>query len=91
MEQNRRSSDRYVVLVVVGFLLMPLLYVLSIGPVFGLVTRDYISWRAYHVYASPWGYTGGRIEPLRVAMNRYAGWFCNPDDLKPAEEQPDSN
>jgi hypothetical protein len=75
METERRPSDRRLVLVVSIILLIPALYLASIGPACGLFDRGFISAETYTAYLMPFQYTLGRIPTIVYAFEAYSLLF----------------
>jgi len=73
MSEERHKSGSWIWWVPI---LLPFLYLLNIGPMYGAASRHYVSWDFYVVYSRPtYVFTGCR--PIRVTINRYCE-LCNP-------------
>ena len=62
--------------------LLPLFYILSAGPVIGLMSRGYILERATVVVYSPLNFVCENCTPLGDGMNWYVGLFLPADEFE---------
>ena len=75
MNASGKVPEQRAVLIVVIGLLIPLFYLASIGPAFGLYERGFISYETYFAYIQPCCYTVAYIPHVRLAIEEYAGLF----------------
>ena len=73
MPDYRPSTALLICLVVAG-LLLPLIYILSIGPVYWLVAQGYLSSSAESIYL-PLGLLSKLSPPVRDAIDWYISFF----------------
>lgn len=80
---NKSGFAGPVTVAAVGVLvLLPLLYILSAGPVIGLVFRGYISEPITTVVYSPISFVCERCTPVADGMNWYVDLFRPADELE---------
>jgi len=63
------------VAILVAVLLLPIAYVLSIGPALWLSLNYYIPPKLYQIYASPVFFVAYKCQPLDDALNWYLSIF----------------
>ena len=73
MTDYRPSSTLLIWLIVAGVLL-PLVYILSVGPVYWLIAQGYLSTSADWIYL-PLGFLSNHCPPFQDAMDWYVGFF----------------
>lgn len=62
--------------------LVPLLYILSAGPVIGLMYRGYISQSTTMTVYSPLAFVSDKFTPLKEGMNWYVDLFRPADEFE---------
>ena len=74
-ESSSRSGAGLALAVVALFILLPVLYVLSVGPAVYLARRDYVSREAVHAFYWPLAWLYDSWELIQPLLEWYLNWW----------------
>jgi hypothetical protein len=81
METHKPQRGGFLAIVLAVALLLPVGYVLSIGPAWGLYVRDYVSPAAYGAYCWPASCVAANCPPFAQALSKYRDLFGIPLEI----------
>lgn len=76
MRPDKPHRGGFLAIVLAVALLLPVGYVLSLGPAFGLLVRGYMPERAYVIYTKPISALASRSKAISNTLNWYIGHFA---------------
>jgi len=74
-KRQRGGGPILAAVLIAALVLLPVAYLLSIGPAYGLHVRGYLSLPVYDAYLGPARFVFQRCDPVLDALDWYASFF----------------